>query len=166
MKGKPYTTRIDADVLIPGRGEPMQKASVVFDDTNTILYVGPTSDVTLEADKTFQLPVVMPGVWDTHMHFGSSFFGHDPRFPDFEKGSPPESHLSIATNLLDLEQLLLIGVTSVREVGGPWGQVYKHLLGADVYPGPNFHFAGHAIGIEKVEHPGQKVWNLREDIKG
>ena len=45
VRGSPYTTRIDAGVLIPGRGEPMADATVVFDDTNTILFVGRTADV-------------------------------------------------------------------------------------------------------------------------
>ena len=144
---RPFTTRVDAGVLIPGRGEPMAAASVVFDDTNTILYVGPTAGVTLEADASYEVPVVMPGVWDTHMHFGSPIYGHDARFPDFTKGVHPESHLSVAKGLLALEELLLIGVTSVREVGGAYGQVYKHLLNQGVFPGPNFHYAGHAISM-------------------
>ena len=45
VRGSPYTTRIDAGVLIPGRGEPMADATVVFDDTNTILFVGRKADV-------------------------------------------------------------------------------------------------------------------------
>ena len=60
VRGSPYTTRIDAGVLIPGRGEPMADATVVFDDTNTILFVGPTAEVALEADVTYEIPVVMP----------------------------------------------------------------------------------------------------------
>ena len=64
----------------------------------------------------------MPGIWDCHVHFP---YPHSKTrdFPDFEVGAPPETHLSVASSLLDLEQMLLIGVTSVREVGGPFGQV-------------------------------------------
>ena len=81
------------------------------------------------------------------MHFGSPFYGHDPRFPDFTKGVHPESHLTVAEGLLTLEELLLMGVTSVREVGGGYGRTYKHLLNDGVFPGPNFHYAGHAISM-------------------
>ena len=70
----------------------------------------------------------MPGIWDCHTHFNSPRSGHNRDFPEFEVGSPPETHLSVATRLLDLEQMLLIGVTSVREVGGPYGQVRAFLL--------------------------------------
>ena len=165
VKGQPYTTQVDADILIPGRGEPMEKASVVFDDTNVILYVGPTADVSLKVNNTFRVPIIMPGVWDTHMHFGSPFYGNDPRFPAFQKGSPPETHLTIATQLLKLERLLLSGITSVREVGGGFGQVYKHLLEAGVYPGPNFHYAGHAIGMTSG-HTDMQTIPLNEYVSG
>src|SRR5512132_4289753 len=37
------TTRIDAEVLIPGRGQPIANGSVVFDD-GAIRFAGPTAD--------------------------------------------------------------------------------------------------------------------------
>lgn len=61
--------RIQADLLIPGRGEPLRDGVVVLDGS-TISYAGPASDApdTPEADR-FRVPVVMPGMWECHGHF-------------------------------------------------------------------------------------------------
>ena len=58
--------RIDAEVLIPGRGGPIRDATVVTDG-GVITYVGPSSGAPdLPALK---VPVVMPGLWECHGHF-------------------------------------------------------------------------------------------------
>jgi hypothetical protein len=65
------TIRIDAALLIPGRGDPIENGTVVLDG-DQITYSGPTSDAPVEAggvDAT--VPVVMPGLWDCHIHFGT-----------------------------------------------------------------------------------------------
>lgn len=71
--------RIDADLLIPGRGDPIKNATLICgtanasssDERSKILYVGSTSDVpskysSLSATK---VPVLMPGLWDAHVHY-------------------------------------------------------------------------------------------------
>ena len=64
------TTRIVADVLIPGRGDPIAGGTVLM-DTGEITFAGPTSDAPASSgDETqHEVPVVMPGLWDCHAHF-------------------------------------------------------------------------------------------------
>ena len=63
------TTRIVADLLIPGRGEPIDDGVVVLDG-GTIAYAGPAAGApeTRGLDPV-TVPVVMPGMWECHGHF-------------------------------------------------------------------------------------------------
>ncbi|MFO7700907.1 MAG: amidohydrolase family protein, partial [Acidimicrobiia bacterium] len=63
------TVRIDADLMIPGSGEPIGDATIVLDG-GTITYAGPRSHApaTPGAEGT-EVPVAMPGLWDCHTHF-------------------------------------------------------------------------------------------------
>ncbi|MBA2338289.1 MAG: amidohydrolase family protein, partial [Acidimicrobiia bacterium] len=62
------TVRIDADVLIPGRGEPIDHGSVVFDGP-TISYVGATASAPAGDGDPVEVPAVLPGLWECHAHF-------------------------------------------------------------------------------------------------
>ncbi len=61
--------RIEADVLIPGRGDAINNGCVIFDGP-VIRYAGPSEGApkTLPGTKTHHVPAVMPGMWDTHTH--------------------------------------------------------------------------------------------------
>lgn len=62
--------RIEADLLIPGKGEPVRDATVVLDGP-AIAYAGPATgapEVSQET-KAERASVVMPGLWDCHGHF-------------------------------------------------------------------------------------------------
>ncbi len=63
-------TRVEADLLIPGLGDPIPNGSVVFDGP-TISYAGPIEGAPASAtsDAAVSVPVVMPGLGDTHTHF-------------------------------------------------------------------------------------------------
>jgi imidazolonepropionase-like amidohydrolase len=103
---------IQADLLIPGRGEPLSDAAIVY-NTKTILYVGPQADSpecynSLDATH---VPVVMPGLWDCHV----DFLGLAGGTSDLWKLNPI---VSGARSVRDLELLLNAGYTSVRECGG------------------------------------------------
>jgi imidazolonepropionase-like amidohydrolase len=58
--------RVEAEVLIPGRGEPTAEGAVVLDGP-TIAYAGPKAAAP-EAAQVVRVPVVMPGLWDCHTH--------------------------------------------------------------------------------------------------
>lgn len=149
------TERIDADLLIPGRGNPVENGSVVMDH-GTITYVGPTAD-SPDADKITEVPVVMPGLWECHGHFSGM-----PQ-PDLLTQLTEPVALRAARAVRDVTATLMGGVTSVREPGG---------LGIDLQPaiadgsvvGPTIYGAGrmlsttgghadvHGVPIEALDH--------------
>jgi imidazolonepropionase-like amidohydrolase len=103
-------TRIDADVLIPGRGRPVRDATVVFDGP-TLDYVGPTADAP-QTPTTFHAAAVLPGLWDCHGHFlGTRTAAMEAIFTD-------SVQLRSARAARDAEIALQAGFTSVREAGG------------------------------------------------
>ena len=102
------TLRIDADLLIPGSGEPIHNGTVVAEGRE-IVYAGPTSgvsDTTGEANT--RVPVVMPGLWDCHIHFGTPT---PEEFNDLPL-APPSTMGARAVD--ELGRTLDGGVTSVR----------------------------------------------------
>src|SRR5438093_1104429 len=61
--------RIETDVLIPGRGDPIQNGALVVDGP-TIAYAGPIEGAPSAAGATvLNVPALMPGMWDVHGHF-------------------------------------------------------------------------------------------------
>src|ERR1700678_2379595 len=104
--------RIEAELLIPGRGEPVRDGVVVLDGAR-IDYAGPAG----AAPSTPGVPVsrvvaVMPGMWDCHGHFLGT--------RSFDLAQLPLEPLALrgARSARDLRAALDAGVTSVREVGG------------------------------------------------
>lgn len=69
--------RVDAGLLIPGRGDPIENGTLVCGTSNAsdsnergkILYVGATSDLPSKYSQlsVFKVPVLMPGLWDCHV---------------------------------------------------------------------------------------------------
>jgi imidazolonepropionase-like amidohydrolase len=61
--------RIEADVMIPGCGEPVPDGVVITDDA-VITYAGPAGQAPETPDATVvRAGTVMPGLWDCHAHF-------------------------------------------------------------------------------------------------
>ena len=105
--------RIDAGLLIPGRGPPVPEACVIVDG-EAISYAGPQGDAPDDRtdDDRVRVPVLMPGMWDCHGHFmgrsatdGGSMVTTSPA-------------ISAARAAVDVEAVLRAGFTSIREVGG------------------------------------------------
>ena len=70
--GRPFPlpmVRIEADLLIPGRGEPIRNGCVVFDGP-TISFAGPIESAPKAPPgaSVERVPVVLPGLWDCHGH--------------------------------------------------------------------------------------------------
>ena len=127
--------RIEAELLIPGRGDPVRGGVIVLDGTR-IGYAGPAA----MAPQTLGVPVsrtvtVMPGMWDCHGHFLG--------VRSFDLGQLPldPEPLRAARCARDLRAALDAGVTSVREVGG-LGVYLARAIGEGVLDGPAIHAAG------------------------
>ncbi len=127
--------RIEAELLIPGRGEPVRDGVVVLDGPR-IGYAGPAGT----APPAPGAPVshafaVMPGMWDCHGHFLGT--------RSFDLGQLPfePAPLRGARSARDLRAALDAGITSVREVGG-LGVYLARAVAEGVLDGPAIYGAG------------------------
>ena len=61
--------RIEAELLIPGRGDPVRDGVVLFDGP-LISYAGPAGLAPDTPDvAALRVRTVMPGLWDCHGHY-------------------------------------------------------------------------------------------------
>ena len=61
--------RIEADVLVPGRGAPVPDGCVIADGP-VLSYAGPLAGAPqTPGAEVHRVPAVMPGLWDCHGHF-------------------------------------------------------------------------------------------------
>jgi imidazolonepropionase-like amidohydrolase len=129
------TVRIDADLLIPGRGEPISDG-VVLMDADKITYAGTAAGApeTPEA-SVVHVPALMPGMWECHGHFIGL------TNPDFQVASFESTITQAGRATADLAATLDAGVTSVREVGG-LGIHLRHAITEGFIEGPRLYSAG------------------------
>ena len=130
--------RIEADLLIPGRGAPVRDGVVVLDGT-AISYAGPAA----EAPQTpgaavHQAPAVMPGLWECHGHFMGALT------LDLERQPLEPVALRAARSARDLRAALDAGITSVREVGG-LGVYLARAVGEGTLDGPAIYGAAQIL---------------------
>lgn len=126
--------RVEADLLIPGRGEPIRDGAVIVDGA-LIAYAGPRAGAPRSDGPTWRVPVVLPGLWDCHVHLmGLKTF-------DLERIVREPPPLTAARATKDAEALLQAGFTSVREVGGH-GVHLAHAVREGTVAGPNIYGAG------------------------
>ena len=130
--------RIEAEVLIPGAGEPVEDGVVVTDEA-VISYAGPAAGApeTPGAEIT-AATVVMPGLWDCHGHFQGS------RSLDLASLPQEPTALRAARSAVDLANALAAGITSVREVGG-LGIYLGRVVAEGLLDGPAIYPAGAII---------------------
>ncbi len=127
--------RIEAELLIPGRGEPVRDGVVVLDGAR-IAYAGPAPTAPASPGAAVSaVATVMPGMWDCHGHF----FGTR----TFDLGRLVLEPLTLrgARSARDLRAALDAGVTSVREVGG-LGIDLARAVDEGVLDGPAIYAAG------------------------
>src|SRR5947209_19026856 len=130
--------RIEADVLIPGRGEPVRNAAVVLDGA-TIAYAGPIEGAPKgSGGNVVRVPALMPGMWDVHGHFMGI------RTLNVEEigRTPPAVLASRATK--DAETALFAGFTSIRELSG-FGVYLSRVVDEGSVRGPHIYGAGGAL---------------------
>jgi imidazolonepropionase-like amidohydrolase len=127
------TTRIDADLLIPGKGEPIENGSVVMDGGG-IAYAGPAATAPT-ADQVVTVQTVMPGLWECHGHFPGILTAN------LETELKEITAVKTARATADVRATLDAGITSVREVGG-LGLYIDRVISEGTLIGPKIYGAG------------------------
>jgi imidazolonepropionase-like amidohydrolase len=127
--------RIEADLLIPGRGEPVS-GGVVLLDGERIDYAGPAYAAPESPGATVhRVTAVMPGMWDCHGHLMGL------RSLDLERLPLEPLPVRAARCARDLRAALDAGITSVREVGG-LGVFLARAVAEGTLDGPVVYGAG------------------------
>ena len=122
MEGK----RIDADLAIDGSGEMIKNASIVYEN-EIITYFGESERAPV-VENTEHAPVIMPGLWDCHIHLSG--------YKTWQESDFMNPFVLGARATWDLKQLLRSGFTSVRELGGIGVHLNKAVLEESIV-GPN-----------------------------
>jgi len=127
--------RIEADILIPGRGESIHDGCVVVDGP-TIAYAGPTAGAPATPGAAiYRVPAVMPGLWDCHAHFDGTLTLD---LAELAINPPALMAMRVAK---DAAVALQAGFTSIREVGG-LGIWLSRAVAEGTVKGPNVFGAG------------------------
>lgn len=140
-----------ADLLIPGRGAPQEKAGIAHAD-GRIVWVGKQCDLPSSyknLEKT-QVAVLLPGLWDAHVHFLGSR-----SFITTELYREPRV-LAGARVARDLAEVLNAGYTSVRELGG-YGITVAQAVEEGYLTGPTIYAAGSVISMTGGHGDGHVV---------
>ncbi|MDQ4104031.1 MAG: amidohydrolase family protein [Actinomycetota bacterium] len=158
--------RIEADLLIPGRGQPVPDGAVVFDG-GVISYAGRSTQAPLTPQATvIRAPVVMPGMWDCHGHFLGV------RSLDLSRLAVEPIAVRAARCAGDLRAALDAGITSVREPGG-LGVDLQRVVDEGLLDGPSIYGAGailsttgghgdvHGLPLQAVHEFSQRGGELR-----
>lgn len=127
--------RIEAELLIPGSGEPISDGVVIIDGP-AISYAGSAADApATPGAPVHQAITVMPGMWDCHGHFMGT--------RNFDLGKLPLEPIPLrsARATHDLANALDAGITSVREVGG-LGIYLARAVDEGIVEGPTIYAAG------------------------
>jgi imidazolonepropionase-like amidohydrolase len=132
--------RIEAQRLIPGRGEPIERGCVIM-ESGRLVYSGPAANAprTPEAAVS-EAAVVMPGLWDCHAHFLGMVR------PDLSSLVSEPVAVCAARAVKDAERALLAGVTSVREVGG-LGIYLNRVIEEGSFQGPRIYSSGGILSM-------------------
>src|SRR5437762_2005969 len=128
--------RIEADLLIPGRGDPIPNGCIVFDGPS-ITYAGPVEGAprATAGTKVDRVPVVLPGLWDCHGHLMGL---RSANIEEFAKTALP---VLAARAVADARRALLAGFTSVRDLVG-LGVHLARTVDEGTIPGPHIHGGG------------------------
>jgi len=131
--------RIDAGLLIPGSGEPLEKATLIAKG-GRIDWIGPTAEAPAVGSdaRTFSVPVLMPGMWDCHVHLTGL------RGTNLDQAMQVPVPIAVARVVGDAERALEAGFTSVREVGG-YGVYLSRVIEEGQARGPSIYAAGDLI---------------------
>ena len=147
--------------LIDGNGSHTTRNSVILIEGERITAVGDVGSVVVpdgaEVISTEGMSV-LPGLWDTHVHLMIN--GHAD-YEHWDKTYPPMFRSVIMPS--SARQLLLAGVTSARDLGGPLEDslaVRDAINNGDI-PGPTMYVSGPFI--QKEAYPGTELFRWGVD---
>ena len=148
--------------LIDGYGGRPLRNSVVIIEGQRIKAVGQMGTLPIPKDAeviSTEGMTVLPGLWDMHVHLqinGHSDYAH------WDKTYPPR--LGPVIMPASAKQLLLAGVTSARDLGGPLKESIevRDAINAGKIPGPTIYVSGPFIQHEP--YPGTEYF--RWGVKG
>ncbi|EHK21308.1 uncharacterized protein TRIVIDRAFT_209448 [Trichoderma virens Gv29-8] len=130
---------IIAALLIPGRGEPIYNGALAIKGSK-IDWIGSHFNIPTKYSNIAprQVPVLMPGLWDCHVHFtGLDVIGG---LSSLSMYLPGYNALGGAVTVDDLKTTLMAGYTSVRELGGYGGDLWPAVENGPLI-GPNIYSA-------------------------
>ena len=131
--------RIVAELLIPGRGEPIHGGTVCLDGP-VITFAGPTADAppSQPDEVVTEVATVLPGLWDCHVHFTGL------AAPNVERLATMEPATAAARATADAASMVAGGITSARDVGG-LGLQLAEVFAEGRVSGPRVHAAGRIL---------------------
>jgi len=153
--------------LIDGFGATPIKNSVIIVENDKIRAIGTTETLKIPADAeviSTEGMSVLPGLWDMHVH--TMINGHAD-YSYWDKTYPPL--LEDVIMPASAEQLLMAGVTSARDLGGPLKESIsvRDRINRGEIPGATLYVSGPFI--QKKPYPGTEAfrWGINgvEDAK-
>lgn len=137
-------TGILADLLIPGKGQPLKDQAVIVKN-GIIISIGRKSAVLPQYSsskiKWHSVPVLMPGMWECHAHF----MGVDPAKPiNSENLAFTNPTVAGARCVRALKETLYAGFTSCVDLGGYAPELSK-VVDEGTVLGPTLYGAGGAL---------------------
>jgi imidazolonepropionase-like amidohydrolase len=134
------TTRIEANRLIPGRGDVVEDAVVILDG-GVIGYAGPMEDAPIPDNGTvIATDTVMPGMWECHGHFIGTYTAN---IAEMHTLRPQLGAMRVTA---DARRALMAGFTSVREMGG-LGTFLGRAIDEGQVVGPNVYASGAMLSM-------------------
>ena len=152
--------------LIDGFGSTPIRNSIIIIEGDRIKAVGQVGsmEIPIEAELiSTEGMSVMPGLWDMHVHLMIN--GHA-NYTYWDKTYPPlfESVIMPAS----AHQLLMAGVTSARDLGGPLKESLsvRNRINKGEIPGPTMYVSGPFI--QKTPYPGTEAfrWGVSNEKEG
>lgn len=153
---------IKAGLLIPGAEEPLENAALVISN-KIIAWIGLQTDIpqkyTSAPHRLYEVPYLMPGLWEVHAHFmGSSATGDDgPGYVPIIATHPASAGARLARGCWEALQR---GYTSMRDVAGMGCEVAKAIDDGEIV-GPNIYSSGACLS-QTAGHGD--VFNLPADV--
>ena len=147
--------------LIDGFGGPPLRNSVVIVEGERIKAVGQVGTLAVPRDAeviSTEGMSVLPGLWDMHVHLminGHSDYAH------WDKTYPPQMESVIMPS--SATQLLMAGVTSARDLGGPLKAsiAVRERIKKGEIPGPTLYVSGPFIQHEPYPGTDYVRWGVK-----